>query len=185
MSRILPFDPSKGIAPERLSLLDGEAKKKMDGHAADGSLNFTEFGAMLSDILSGAYNENEKCYIWTRIAHTKTQYAISNVGLKKENIDSYRPSTSAGHVVIGFDDGYHCPLANLPIDQAIAAIIKHEKNEGGAVGTVGRKVVETFGGPPVNMGDQAASMNQVLALRKYLEQGFPGYVHEWRERFLV
>lgn len=185
MARIIPFDPSAGIAPARITALNADAKTKMDAHAADGSINFTEFGAMISDILSGPYNENEKCYIWTRIAHTKNNYKISNVGLRKENIDSYRPNTSAGHVVIGFDDGYHCPLANLPIDQAIAAIRAHEKNEGGAVGTVGRKVFETFGSPPVNIGDAAASMNQVLALRKFIAEGFPGYVREWRALFLV
>ncbi|HEY0050509.1 MAG TPA: hypothetical protein VGB68_14555 [Pyrinomonadaceae bacterium] len=185
MGRTIPFDPSKGIAPARLSALNGEAKKKMDVHAADGSLNFTEFGAMLSDILSGPYNENEKCYIWTRIAHTKGQYVISNVGLRKENIDSYRPGTSAGHVVIGFDDGYHCPLANLSTEDAIAGIKKHEKNEGGAVGAVGRKVFETFGGPPVNIGDEAASMNQILALKAFIKEGFPGYVREWRALFLM
>jgi hypothetical protein len=185
MSRVLPFNPYSGVSASRQSELDNYAVALMDRYAGDGSINFTEFGTMLYDILRTSLNTNERCNVWTTIASLKEKYSISNVGLKEDNFDSFRPSTSHGHVVIGFNDGYHCPLAMLSIDEAFDRIVEHENNEGGIVGGVARGIIGTLNGNgSFNSGDATASLNQVRALRKFLEGGFSGYASEWNLRFL-
>jgi hypothetical protein len=184
MARILPFNPFHGVNSVRQAELDQMATGLMDQYAPR-RVDFNEFGAMLSGLANnGALNDLERCNVWTKIASIKTDYWISNSGLRSENLDTYRPWQSHGHIVIGFNDGYHCPLANLTMDEAFDAIIAHEQNEGGNVVGVIREGIRILGGPGFNNGDATASLNQVRALKKYLEFGFGGYAREWNLRFL-
>jgi hypothetical protein len=185
MSRAIPFNPYQGISAGRQAELNSYADLLLGRYGGDGSITFTEFGSMLYDISAANINTTEKCNVWTTIAGRKDEYKISNVGLIADNIDTFRPGTSAGHVVIGFNDGYHCPLANLPIDQAFDEIIRHEQTEGGFIGGIGRAVIGTAtGSGSLNTGDATASLNQVRALKKFLEGGFAAYAQEWNRRFL-
>ncbi len=185
MSRNLPFNPYQGIPSQRQGQLDVYADQLLNKNAADGSITFTEFGSMLNELSTTGLNTTEKCNVWTTVARRKNNYSMSNVGLIRDNIDTFRPNTSAGHVVIGFDDGYHCPLANLSLDEAFNRIIAHEQNEGGLVGGIARGVIGTVtGSGSLNTGDATASLNQVRALKQFLEGGFAAYAREWNRRFL-
>ncbi len=185
MSRNLPFNPYLGVAPKRQIELSLYARSLMQKYAADGSINFTEFGNMLYDIMRSPTNTLESCNVWTTIARMKENYSISNVGIIEDNIDSFRPGTTHGHVVVGFDDGYHGPLAMLTIDEAYNRIVEHENNEGGIIGGVVRGIVGTFNGKGnFNSGDATASLNLVRALRKFRESGFSEFAREWNRRFL-
>ncbi len=200
MSRTLPFNPYEGVSSARQSELNNYATALMERYGGDGVLNFTEFGSMLYDISGANLNTTEKCNVWTTIAGRLNEYSISNVGLKPDNIDSFRPGSAAGHIVIGFNDGYHCPLANLPYDDAFTAIINHEQNEGGLRGSIARNLLSTpvighiisagtlghlsVNDSALNDGDATASLNQVIALKGFLNGGFAGYAKEWNRVFI-
>jgi hypothetical protein len=182
----IPFNPYEGVSPQRQTQLNHAAQSLLDRYSRDGSLSFTDFGDMLNDISAmGGLNTREKANIWTTIANRKDNYNIVNDGLLPDNIDSFRSGTSAGHIVIGFNDGYHGPLANLTLDEAFNEIIRHEENEGGLVGRAGRAVIGTLNGNgSLNTGDATASLNQVRAFHAFNEGGFAAYADEWNQRFL-
>ena len=184
MSRNIPFNPYEGFSSQRQEQLNNYARQLLDKNAG-GGINFAEFGSMLNELSATGLNTNEKCNVWTTVAGLKNNYAISNVGLISNNIDTFRPDTSAGHVVIGFNDGYHCPLANLPLNEADQKILEHEQTEGGWAGGIGRTILGTINRTgSLNLGDIQASQNQVRALKKFLEGGFAAYAREWNTRFL-
>ncbi|MBL8149189.1 MAG: hypothetical protein JNN15_04600 [Blastocatellia bacterium] len=210
------YNPYEGISAQRQTQLDQEATRLLDKYADnDGSisgpydpLTFTDFGDILNELAArNDLTDREKANVWTQIAGRvqNGEYPLSNEGLPEELRDSFRPETSTGHIVIGFNDTYHGDLAQDSPEEAVSRIIAHEESEGGFIGRTGRTVLSTpivgeiasvFAGrgvsernyttndSPLNDGDVRASIAQVEALRAFQDGGFNAYAREWNRVFL-
>jgi hypothetical protein len=198
---VLPFDASVGISPARRQQLDDKARSLIATHSdrnvtvTDGfptgnlrqlpQLNYTDMGHIATAIGNDrSLGEQEKAYVWNQIAdHKFTQgfddpskwYTVSNDGARPEVLDTHRPSTSANHAFVSFNDGYHAPLAMLPEDQAAEKIREHENAEGFGL------VTPILG---FNDGDFNASVGIVSAMRDYRTGGFAAFAEEWSRRFV-
>lgn len=199
---VLPFDASVGINPARRQQLDDKARSLIATHSdrnvtvTDGfptgnlrqlpQLNYTDMGHIATAIGNDrSLGEQEKAYVWNQIAgHKLTMgldnpnawYTTSNEGARPEVIDSNRPADSPGHAFVGFNDGYHAPLAMLPsMDDARARIREHEENEGGGI----VRAILGF-----NTGDYNASVATVEAMRAYRTGGFAAFAQTWNRGFV-
>ncbi len=149
-------------------------------------LDYRDIGHILNDIAGDrSLSEQDKAYLWTHIADHKLTlgfdrpdalYVTSNAGARPEVIDSHRPPDSPGHAFVGFDDGYHGPLAMLPtMADSRDKIRQHEENEGGPL----LRWVVGF-----NQGDYNASVSTVEAFRAYRQGGFAAYAAAWNRGFV-
>ena len=177
----LPFDPHEGVSAERSDELDDRAHKSLwVDYGKDGELNYTDVGKIMQDIAhSPDLSEREKASLWSRVANQSNEHGVSLEGLRPEARDSFVPSASNKHVILGFDDGYHAPLAMLSTEQAHRAILQHENAEIAVV--VGRMLDPRF---PLNQGDVTASKRQVEALKEYLQGGFQAYANAWNRLYV-
>jgi hypothetical protein len=185
--RTLPVDVTADMPQWRLDELQGRADALWLHNKASGDkVDFNEFGSMLYDVAAMAdLTEREKTIVWTFVAHALDKHSVSLHGLRSENKDSYRPGDSAKHIVIGFSDGYHGPLAMLSPEEAEMKIQQHEQNEFGTLGAIGRKILSLGGKPKINEGDITASRNQVVALRAYIDGGFSAYARTWNQLYVA
>jgi hypothetical protein len=198
---VLPFNAADSVSPARRQQLDDKAKSLIATHSDRNvtvtggfpigntrqlpELSYRDMGHIATSIANDrSLSEQERAYAWNQLAdHKFTQgfddpskwYAVSNDGAQPEVLDTHRPSTSANHAFVSFNDRYHAPLAMLPEDQATEKIREHENAEGFGL------VTPILG---FNNGDFNASVGIVSAMRDYRTGGFAAFAEEWNRRFV-
>lgn len=192
---VLPFNAAQGLSPARREQLDDKARSLIATHSDRDvtvnsgrntrelpEINYRDMGQIATAIgADRSLSEQERAYVWNQVADHKgggnapQWYVPSTDEARPEVLDTHRPATSANHAFVGFNDGYHAPLAMLPAAEAAERIRAHENGEGFGL------VTPVLG---FNQGDFNASEGTVAAMREYRTGGFAGFAQEWNRRFV-
>ncbi|WP_299488168.1 peptidoglycan-binding domain-containing protein [Acaryochloris sp. IP29b_bin.137] len=203
-----PFTDKVGDNNERIPLerqeylidfRDDLIKKHAQNHI-DGVYELTHFDvADLIDELASRHDlsDNEKAFIWTKFAFDKQQagvfgttsikgkqgqYEITPVGVDPVlvNDDINTSKNTSNHTIVGFTDGYHGPLVDLPLNEAKRIIIDKESR-------FGLPVLQPLlvGNGYLNEADINSSYRTVQAMQVYDRTGsFSRFAEEWKHLIL-